>query len=247
MHNLAQIWWCEMYSVLKSRRNELEFFGVYLADRLRLALALSRIPKMPTARQAILEAAAARLPGAEVEQLLAEAGWPAPIAQPAAEDRRSTDCIVEAEVADSSSSRYLYAHRLEATRGEHYPRYRWSFPAGRYVLVGEPDGLTSDLVYEFKTVRNRYFCQTSALPIACAQADLYGCYFGRGRKRVQIHVRDEDAVETLDAAVDKERASLTIERFTNVDSGQPPTRPKAFKCKKCDEAEGCSVRQETVQ
>ncbi len=47
MANIAEYYWCAMKALLKSRRNELRFFQVYLEDRLRYSHELGLIDKLP--------------------------------------------------------------------------------------------------------------------------------------------------------------------------------------------------------
>ena len=47
---------------------------------------------------------------------------------------------------------------LETTKAEQYPTIRWNFEWDDYVIVGIPDGITNNFVYEFKTTRNKFLC-----------------------------------------------------------------------------------------
>src|SRR5262249_39703348 len=91
---------------------------------------------------------------------------------------------------------------LEEMRAERHPTIRWNFAWERYVVVGVPDGITRDLVYDFKPTRSRYL-GGQLLPVAMAQADLYGLFFDRPGKRVQLYVVEEDATQTWDLPVDR--------------------------------------------
>jgi hypothetical protein len=54
---------------------------------------------------------------------------------------------------------------------------------GSYVVVEVPDGITKGYVYEFKCTRRRGGLERAG-SVEFVQADLYGYFFRRPRKRV---------------------------------------------------------------
>src|SRR5262249_50641201 len=110
---------------------------------------------------------------------------------------------------------------LEGMRAERHPTVRWNFGWKRYVVVGVPDGITDDLIYEYKTTRSRYL-GTHLLPAALAQADLYGLFFDRPGQRVQLRVVEEDVTRTWDRPVDRNAAEAALKEFRSVDEGRRP-------------------------
>jgi CRISPR/Cas system-associated exonuclease Cas4 (RecB family) len=130
---------------------------------------------------------------------------------------------------------------LEEVRAERYPTIRWNFAWERYVVVGVPDGITDAFVYEFKTTRSRYL-GGQLLPVAGAQADLYGLFFGRPGKRVQLYVVEEDATQTWDLPVDRNVAESALQEFRSVDEGWRPRPPRErWKCRRCGVRPVCPV------
>jgi len=206
-HNVAQYWWCAMYSVLKSRANEIEFFAAYLEDRLAYALKLGRITKIP---------------------------------------RKRTDVLSAGHDITLSDMQQLHPRTLESRDILHDPdpaSFRWSFSWDRYVIVGNPDGLARDTVLERKTAANDYFAKTVARPVGRTQADLYGFFFGRSRKIVEIKVSEGGSGLNLDEEVDSTRAVETLRKFRAVDDGGTPIPPKAEKCRRCEFKDSCSISQ----
>jgi len=130
----------------------------------------------------------------------------------------------------------------ELTRSELYPRFRWHFAWRHYVVIGIPDGLPRDFIYEFKRTEKQFFFLFTK-PVALAQADLYGKFFCRSRKRVQIHIGEIERTETYDLPVDHARAEDTLCSFANVDAGKPPRPPKDWKCRSCDFRTTCPISQ----
>jgi hypothetical protein len=130
----------------------------------------------------------------------------------------------------------------QESRAEKYPTIRWHFPWGRYSVGGTPDGMADDFVYEYKTTRERFLLRF-VKPVALAQADLYGHFFARPKKRVQIHVVKENATETWEQPVDPGNAERTLAAFARVDAGQPARPPRAWKCRKCAFRTTCPISQ----
>jgi hypothetical protein len=122
-----------------------------------------------------------------------------------------------------------------------YASYRWSFQWKGFVLVGVPDGITPKFVYEFKEAKNRFWFTTASRPVATTQADLYGLFFERPEKRVEIAIHDEGTIEKFSGPVDPARAKDTLARFDSVVSGQLPARPKPFKCANCEYRRECPI------
>jgi hypothetical protein len=127
-------------------------------------------------------------------------------------------------------------------RAEKYPTIRWHFPWGRYSIDGVPDGIRDDLVYEYKTTRSRSLLRY-VKPVAFAQADLYGCFFQRPKKRVQIHIVEENVTETWEQPVDVGNAERTLADFARVDAGGSARPPVAWKCRKCEFRATCPISQ----
>ena len=229
MHNVAQWWWCGMYSVLKSQRNELDFFATYLADRVSLALALGQVKTVPESASKLLEVGST-LTLADLERYAKSTALPPPVE------------TMEEIVPFSTIDRYEDGLNVEMAQAERYPRLRWWFQWNDLVLVGIPDGITKKFVYEFKASTNEHFFKTAARPIANTQADLYGMFFGRKEKRVQILIRQTEEVVTLEGPVDKDRAISTLGKFAGVIGGSLPMAPKPFKCTSCEERDVCTIR-----
>jgi hypothetical protein len=61
--------------------------------------------------------------------------------------------------------------------------------------------------------------------VATAQANLYGLFFDRPGKRVQLYVVEEDATQTWDLAVDRDAAEAALQEFRSVDEGWRPRTP----------------------
>jgi len=227
IHNVTQAHWCELYAVLKSRRAEMGIFQVYLLDRVRAALALGRFGGLSSlSRDDVLELG---------EGISLEDAARVLVHAP---DQSGT-----ASAGTHSNDPFSRGHQAEREHAEKYPRLRWHFEWNRYVVVGETDGLTDDFVYEFKSTKNRYFLP-DALQTAQTQADLYGQFFYRARKRVQVRVLEEGETETIEGNVDQANAVRTLEMFAEVDAGRAPRPPyKAWKCNKCEFNADCPIRR----
>lgn len=109
-------------------------------------------------------------------------------------------------------------------------------------MVGVPDGLTEEFVYEFKTTKNR-FLYGFIKPVAFAQADLYGLFFQRLKKRIQIYVMEDESMETFEEKVDVSTAENTLQAIARVDGGEHGYPPKPWKCKNCNFRGECPIGQ----
>jgi hypothetical protein len=261
--NVAGVRWCPMKAVLKSRTDELMFFGAYLTDRLVHARLIGLIRDLPHDDQGLLKAGD-EVGLADVERLLrrlpvrpppqpwayqevvgpgGEAAW---ALNPALSDAERAHCHEMAcragvRVIDLEDDPKLRGLVLEEMRAERYPTVRWNFRWGPYVVVGVPDGITDGLIYEYKTTRSHYL-GGQLLPVALAQADLYGYFFNRPAKRVQMYVVEEDQTRAWDLPIDRDAAESALQEFQAVDEGRRPTAPRErWKCRKCDVWAGCPV------
>jgi len=109
-------------------------------------------------------------------------------------------------------------------------------------LVVCPDGITQDTVYEFKATNKQYFIGFTK-PVALTQADIYGHFFGKKKKRVQIYVRNSDRIDTFDLPVEASRVRETLDKFIGAAKGERPRPPAKFKCVKCEYREECPMCQ----
>lgn len=143
-------------------------------------------------------------------------------------------------IADPEEYPKIRGKILELELEENYPRIRWNFEWDKYVIIGVPDGITDKFVYEFKTTRNR-FLMNYQKPVAHTQADLYGYFFRREQKRVQIHIVEEGKTETWEDKVNSTRAENLLNDFKRMNSGWTPPSPKMWKCKSCEFNSICPI------
>jgi len=264
MANIAGYYWCAMQAVFKSKTNELGFFSAYLYDRIWYSHQLGFIDKLPNSRKALLDIGT-EIAFDDVEKLLREKAERLQGVSVTFEATEFTDeygeCIMlinpdlpleqrvgyemEAKgkgirIGDPEKFPKLRGKFLETERAERYPTIRWNFEWGKYVIVGVPDGITKKFVYEFKTTRNR-FLMGFMKPVALTQADIYGYFFMRDKKRVQIHIVEEGTSETWESKVDGTKAEKVFKDFTRVDTGWVPPSPKTWKCKSCEFKPTCPI------
>lgn len=273
MANIAEYYWCAMKAVLKSRMDELGCFGGYLVNRISYSHRLGLIDRLPNKKEALLDIGN-EIRFDDVEKLLRGKKGRAQDSSASIAVIHSTDddgarimvinpslCIeervwyerhAEAEgirVADPEEYPKVRGEILETTRGERYPTISWNFEWGKYVIGGEPDGITDRFVYEFKTTRNR-FLMSFIKPVGLTQADLYGYFFRRDKKRVQVYITDEGTTETWEGKVDGSEAERVLKDFGRVDAGWNPQPPEEWKCKACEFKAACritSLSSETIQ
>jgi CRISPR/Cas system-associated exonuclease Cas4 (RecB family) len=267
MANIAEYYWCAIKSVLKSRADELLPFESYLYDRIAYAHQLGFVDSVPETDVGLLETGN-KLTFGDVEKLLTEKtkrhkecnsyhmvldaeeftdehGNRVMAINPdlSPDERAWLEKKATARgtrIMDLEENPMLRGEFLQQTKAEKYPTVRWNFEWKKYITVGVPDGITERFVYEFKTTRNRFLASFEK-PVAITQADLYGYFFRRKNKRVQIYIVKEDKVETYEEKTDTSRAETVLTNFAKVDAGWIPPPPKPWKCNHCDFKEGCPI------
>jgi len=270
MRNVAHYYWCAMDAIFRSRSRELEFFSAYLNDRILYSYRLGLIKTLPKDPEVIL-GVGDDVTLEDIERLLkkkikhtkeeetrgtmgrivsvesiTDSGERVVVVNPdlplderqwleeIARDREDTP-LAELGEHPMNSGRLL-----EQMKAERHPSIRWNYEWDDYIVVGIPDGITDKIVYEYKTTRNK-FLMYFAKPVALIQADLYGYFFGRDTKRVQMYIVEEDDTQTWEQAVDKTKVENVLKNFKRVDEGWLPPPPKSWKCNKCEFLAGCAV------
>jgi hypothetical protein len=252
MANVAGYKWCAKQALFKSRENESMVFASYLLDRILYAERLGLIDSLPRKTKALLDIGD-EITLEDVETLLKkEAPSPVRFDATVTDVQGQKMMVINPDLSSSQRVYYealamkqgipvvssnevppeLRGMMLETSQSEGYPTIRWNFPWDTYVVVGVPDGITDTFVYEFKTTRNG-FLQGFQKPVALVQADLYGLFFRRGIKRVQIYVLDDQETKTWEEAVDKESAESLLKDFARATTGWEPPSPRPWKCKRC--------------
>jgi CRISPR/Cas system-associated exonuclease Cas4 (RecB family) len=235
MANIADYYWCSVKSVLKSRRDELMFFASYLYDRITYSVRLGLVSKEPTSVDKLLQIGDG-IGFSDVEKLLEEEVEKFRTATGKGGSGREILLCPKVEELDAKRRGEV----LQELLAEKYPTIRWNFKWSNYIVVNVPDGITKDFVYEFKTTSSR-FLYNYIKPVALAQADLYGYFFRRQRKRVQIHIVEEKQTETFESNVDVNNALHVLDSFRKVDEGQEPKPPKEWKCRSCEFKDACPL------
>lgn len=266
----AGYYWCAIWSLLKNKEMEPAFFGAYLADRVLYSVELGHIKTLPQEPQKLLEIGD-DITLSDVEKLLTQRKKElekndieiSPLIYVDITDPKTDNAIrvinpylskeeiksleKEAksqgiETAPAEDYPTVRGRFAEETRAERYPTIRWNFKWQDYVIVGVPDGITKEFVYEFKSTRSK-FISLFKRRVALTQADFYGYFFKRPRKRVQIYIAENNSIEMFDEPIDKENTIRTLNYFKKIDDGEPPKAPKKWKCKNCEFIDICPLQR----
>jgi len=233
LHNVAQHWWCAEYALQKSWQNEDMFFGVYLRSRQEAAIKLGLIKTIPEDPAGLLELCAS-LDHSHAERLLG----PQPLRAPSVREPLPFDPdIYEGR---PPKNHYERGERAQAEHAEQYTSMIWSWHWEDLVLIGQPDGITDDFVYEFKTAGKAFFAR-QARPVARTQGDLYGYFWSRMEKRIDVLILDEQVRNVSQDAVDRSRAEDTLRKFLAGVKGKKPIAPRPYKCKNCEYQKPCRL------
>ena len=235
--NVAKSVFCVGQAVLACRSREVEFFGAYLQDIVDYSIRLGFIS--PAQLSGLDEVEMLRVLGELGERL----SWREHGERLLRATRTVTLFPEERRVYEGEFDRLRASsrdkHRLgelaEILYAESYPSIRWSFNWREYTLVGIPDGITNDFVYEFKST-GKLKNVPYRLREAMTQADLYGCFFHRPKKKVQVYCWATGRIEADEMLkVDLRNAINTLEAFRRVDKGETDAEPANPKlCKRCD-------------
>ena len=263
----ANYYWCAMKSFFQNKVMELDFFASYLHDRISYSFDLGLIDEMPRSKEKILDIGS-QITFRDVEKLLRERkmrkskleveesymgieifdeeGYTVRIINPYLSSEKRGYYEEQAKVrgirvANLDEFPELWGCFFQITKAEQYPTIRWNFDWENYVVVGVPDGITDSFVYEFKTTRSR-FLSNYVKPVALTQADLYGYFFRRNKKRIQMFIVEEGIIETSESKVDKDEARKVLRNFKKVDDGWMPPPPKPWKCKSCGFQDICKLK-----
>jgi len=208
MANLAKYFWCAIKSYFQSKKEEEMYFVAYLLDRISYANKLGYNKKLPKSPVELLEIGN-EINIDDIEKLLEDKNRNhsnAKIIYTAAQfvengkkklifnPNLSKDeefmiglDLQDVEIVDAEKHPKILGKMIELDIGKHYPSIRWNFNYENYTIVGVPDGITDDFVYEFKTTGSEFLLHF-VKPVPFAQANVYGYFFNRNKKRVQIHI-----------------------------------------------------------
>ena len=263
----ANFYWCPMKSLLSNIDMEPLYFRSYLHDRLLYSLKLGYVKTLPRDVEKLLSIGD-EIGLNDIEKLLREqihddsekppsfvifstftSEGPTkcmvlnPFLSPAVRDR--LEKLAKKEriniVSLDEIPPKLRGEICEDFLAERYPTIRWNFEWENYVIVGVPDGITEDFVYEFKTTGSEFllgYMERSAL----AQGDLYGFFFRRQNKRVQIYVVNQAETYTWHEKVDINAAISLLKAFKRLDETREFTFPEKWKCRNCSFRRVCKQK-----
>lgn len=227
VHNVAQHWWCAEYALQKSWANELMFFRCYIEDRVRASFQLGIVDSLPKRRDCLLELCAT-LSHEHAESLFQNIPTPSVVSEIPSFNKAPAQTYFDA------------GERAESLHAERYPRMRWSWSFDSLVLVGIPDGITKDFVYEFKSGKNSFVLNYNR-HVARAQCDLYGVLWQRPQKKLGFFARDTGHLDVETSPVSRQNAEKTTRKFYRGVCGKKATPPKRWKCKNCDYRTQCRI------
>jgi|SRR3989344_1791662 len=223
MANLSKYYWCGWQYYLKAKREEVIFFASYFADRLGYSKELGLLKNIPKTPRAILRIGD-NIRNSQIQELLSKT-----IRSKISKNiKKKISQSLKEETDPLSKGRYY-----ETLHGENYPTIRWNFRYKDIVLVGVPDGITDDFVYEFKYTRKNSYIKQTLITAAC-QADVYGYYFQRPKRRIQIFCEEEDKIHTFIDDIDKQKVIDLLEKWIDMINGNLPMKPLSWKCNKCE-------------
>jgi hypothetical protein len=192
----------------KARSNELGFFNQYLQLRIGYARDFGLVDTLPTNPAEVL------LVGEEItyEQVAATHSLPDSLANERLSEERLSALRAKHIDRLPSLDSFAQGELAEDVFAEKYPSFKWYFPWEYRIAIGVPDGLTKDAVYEIKSTTNSRW-KTERSKQATAQADIYGLFFRRANKRVQVYCWEDGQLTSVDSPVDTDAAITHLKKF----------------------------------
>jgi CRISPR/Cas system-associated exonuclease Cas4 (RecB family) len=124
---------------------------------------------------------------------------------------------------------------------ERRPTIFWAKEWDRYVVVGVPDGIGEDFVYEFKSTTIRRL-DKYMLPVARAQANIYAWLFKRQRWVVEIFSCIDLKLYRWEGEADYGDVERTLKGFKAAEEGGEILPPMCWKCDRCKYRGNCGLR-----
>jgi len=131
---------------------------------------------------------------------------------------------------------------LQEILAERHPTILWAKKWDKYVVVGVPDGVGGDFVYEFKTTKIRRF-DKYVLPVARTQANIYTWLFKRQRWVVEIFSCTDLTLYRWEGEVDYAEVERTLKGFKAVEEGGEAVSPMCWKCERCEYRDHCRLKE----
>ena len=129
---------------------------------------------------------------------------------------------------------------LQDILAERRPTVLWAREWDRYVVVGVPDGVGGDFVYEFKSTKLRRL--KYLLPVARAQANIYTWLFNKRRWVVEIFSCADLKLYRQEGEADYAEVEKTLRGFKAVEESGEATPPMCWKCRTCEYRDRCEVK-----
>jgi hypothetical protein len=258
--NLANYYWCALKSYYKSCEDEFSIFVSYLEDRIRYSYSLGLIKRFPLSKKKRLSV------GKEIgldhiqsllnqkdsgdddffietaETFIDKDGTQKTVLNPFLSEDELDDikkCIDPTDVTvDVNDYPRIRGNFLEQKKAEKYKTIRWNAPYNQYVIIGAPDGISDNFVYEFKSTRTD-FLRSFYKPVAIEQANIYAYIFNKESIRVQLFSMENNNTKTIVQDYNPHSLEILISNYIKMSGGWIPPMPKTWKCNKCDYKPRC--------
>lgn len=229
--NTADYYWCAWQYYQKAKREELKFFEIYLTDRIKYAKKFGLVEKYPKTN--ILEIGD-KIDGSDIQKQILKI-------QKNCINFKDKNPESNIPIADISRETALRKGEIyERIKAEQYPSLQWHYRYKNLILIGLPDGITDEFVYEFKSVKAEKYIK-DALMRASYQANIYGICFERSKLRIQIYCEETDKIYTYENAIDKQKVFDLLEKWIDMINRKLPIKPLAYKCNICEFKNNCVI------
>lgn len=235
--DFSKFHWCPMQAYFALIDHELDKFLGYLQDKIEYSIKLDKltlqtIPNNPKSPQKLLQIGD-DITLQDISKLLKRTEY--------ANIPTQQQIIDAKENLKKCTLQTQRGHYLETIYAKKYPQIHWFVKYKNFIFTCEPDGITNDFVYEFKSSKNRYFANHTKRK-AQLQSDIYAICFNKTSKTIDQLIISENKIETIEESLNKERLDSVIKAIKNIIAGNLPKAPlEKFKCRVCMYRNKCEI------
>jgi len=238
MKNLADYYWCAWQYYKKSLEMEISFFWNCVMYNFFYSKEFGLLPQKWT-KESFLSMGE-KITYAHVQKSLKKI---IPDIQ-GTEQKKQRAAYIEhvTEMINNESDPIRKGNFYHQIKKEEYPTCFWHFRYKNLIIVGIADGITDKFVYEFKSTKHDGWLQ-SIKNSASMQADIYGYFFKRDTKRIQIYCHTNDKTYTYVEPVNTKKVIDLLEKWISMINGEIPLKPKPYKCNNCEYKDNCELHK----
>lgn len=231
--DFSKFYWCPMQTYFSLKQNETKKFEGYLLDKIQYSFELGDLKKLPQTKNELLSIGD-KIKLKDIYQLLKQKKYSNIKTQEQIIDAKKQlkQCTLQTEKG----------HYLETIYAQTFSQIHWFVKYKNFIFTCEPDGISEEFVYEFKSSKNTYFSKQS-MQKAKLQTDIYAVCFNQKNKRIDQLITSTNKIQKIEESLNIKRLDFVIEQINNIIKGVLPSPPyQKFKCNNCEYKNECTIK-----